>query len=123
MGYRFILRRLEYPTKAKIGGKIPVSMWWLNAGVAPVYREYPLALQLNSSQGSAVLTTHADVRRWLPGDAVVDETLTVPESLKPGAYRVRIAILDPRTGQPVIRLAIEGRQDDGWYDMGEILVE
>jgi hypothetical protein len=123
MGYRFILRRLEFPTKAKIGDKIPISMWWLNAGVAPVYREYPLALQLFSSQASAVLTTHADVRRWLPGDAVVDETLTVPESLKPGSYRFRIAILDPRTGQPVIRLAIEGRQDDGWYDMGEILVE
>jgi hypothetical protein len=36
---------------------------------------------------------------------------------------VRIALLDPRTEQPAIRLAIEGRQPDGWYDLGAITAE
>ncbi len=40
MGYRFVLRRLEYPRAVKAGQKMPMHMWWLNAGVAPVYREY-----------------------------------------------------------------------------------
>ena len=43
--------------------------------------------------------------------------------LKPGEYRLRVALLDRRTEQPAIRLAIEGRQPDGWYDVGGISIE
>ena len=64
-----------------------------------------------------------DVRKWLPGDAVFDGPLYVPEDLKSGKYRVRIAMLDARTGKPAIELAIEGRQPDGWYELGEINVQ
>jgi hypothetical protein len=123
MGYRFILRRLEYPRTVKAGRMMPVHMWWLNAGVAPVYRPYGLALQLRSANASAVIRTDAEVRKWLPGDAVFDGTVYVPEDLKPGSYRFCLALLDPRTEQPAIRLAIEGRQADGWYNLGEISVE
>lgn len=123
MGYRFMLRRLEYPAKVKAGRMMPVHMWWLNAGVAPVYREYWLALELRSSSGSAVIRADADVRKWLPGDAVYDGSVYVPDTLQPGAYRLRVALLDLRTGQPAIKLAIEGCQADGWYDLGEIQVE
>ena len=123
MGYRFVLRRLEYPKSVKAGMMMSVHMWWLNAGVAPVYREYWLAVELRSASGSAVIKLPVDVRKWLPGDAVSDGTLYVPEALKPGAYRFRVALLDPRTEQPAIKLAIEGRQPDGWYDLGEIVVQ
>jgi len=123
MGYRFILRRVEYPRSAKAGQMMPVHMWWLNAGVAPVYREYWLALQMQSSEGSTVIRIPVEVRRWLPGDAVFDGTLYVPEMLKPGTYKVRVAMLDPRTGTPAIRLAIQGRQPDGWYELGSLDVQ
>src|SRR5207245_9003376 len=36
MGYRFILRRLEYPKAVNAGSMMPIHMWWLNAGVAPI---------------------------------------------------------------------------------------
>jgi hypothetical protein len=35
---------------------------------------------------------------------------------------VRVAMLDPITRKPVIRLAMEGRQDDGWYQVSDIKV-
>ncbi len=108
MGYRFILRRLEYPPVVLAGTMQPVHMWWLNAGVAPVYRQYDLAMELRSAGGSAEIRLPVDVRKWLPGDAVFDGTIYIPESLKPGSYRLRVALLDPRTGQPAIKLAIEG---------------
>ena len=60
MGYRFILRRLEYPKEVRPGAMMPVSMWFLNAGVAPVYRNYILAVELSSSEGKR---GHQDVRR------------------------------------------------------------
>jgi hypothetical protein len=123
MGYRFVLRRVEYAKVVRAGEMMPIHMWWLNAGVAPVYRECTLAVEIHSNQGGAVLDTPEDVRKWLPGDAVYDGTVYVPQDLKPGTYRLRIGLLDPRTGEPAIRLAIQGRQPDGWYDLGEITIE
>jgi len=123
MGYRFVLRRLEYPKAITAGSMMPVHMWWLNAGVAPIYRDYWLAVQLQSGNKEAVLRVPADVKKWLPGDAVVDDSLYIPGDLAAGTYRLRVALLDPRTGNPAIRLAIEGRQPDGWYDLGSIVVE
>ncbi|MGB7549122.1 MAG: DUF4832 domain-containing protein [Terracidiphilus sp.] len=123
MGYRFILRRLEYPTHITLGSMMPVHMWWFNAGVAPIYQEYKLAVQLQSQDNQAVIQVPADVTKWLPGDSVVDESLYISSSLAPGKYRVRISLVDPVTGEPAIRLAIQGRQPDGWYDLGSIEVE
>jgi hypothetical protein len=123
MGYRFILRRLEYPQAVQAGRMEPVHMWWLNAGVAPVYRKYELALELRATSGSAEVMLPVDVRKWLPGDAVFDGTIYIPEGLKPGSYRLRVALLDPRTGQPAVKLAIEGLGADGWYDVAPIEVQ
>jgi hypothetical protein len=123
IGYRLILRRLEYPQAVRPGEMMPVSFWFLNAGVAPVYRKYILAVELYSREAEAVIDTPADVRHWLPGDAVFEGTLFVPQTLKPGSYRFRVGLLDPRTERPAIKLAIEGRQPDGWYDLGTIQVQ
>jgi hypothetical protein len=63
-----------------------------------------------------------DVRKWLPGDAVYDGSLYVPETLPEGTYDFRVAMLDPRSGKPAIRFAIEGREQDGWYNEGQIQI-
>lgn len=120
MGYRFILRRLEYPAEAKVGAEMPIHMWWLNAGVAPVYKEYWLAVELRSGSNSTILHIPVDTRKWLPGDAVVDQSMRIPRDLPSGAYHFRVALLDPKTGKPAISLAIQGRQPDGWYDLGSV---
>jgi hypothetical protein len=102
---------------------MPVHMWWLNAGVAPIYQEYSVAMQLKSAKNSAVIQVPVDIRKWQPGDAVYDGSLYIPENLPDDSYDVRIAMLDPFTGQPAIRFANEGRQDDGWYAMGSLTVK
>jgi Domain of unknown function (DUF4832)/Beta-galactosidase len=122
MGYRFILRRLEYPRVVNAGTMIPIHMWWLNAGVAPIYKEFQLAVQLRSPKSAATIAIPVDVRKWLPGDAVFDGTVYLPEDLAEGTYEFRVGMLDPRTGKPAIKFAVEGRQDDGWYNMGSMVV-
>ncbi|MGD0222140.1 MAG: DUF4832 domain-containing protein [Terriglobia bacterium] len=122
MGYRFILRRMEFSPVVAAGTMQMIHMWWLNAGVAPVYRQYDLAVELRSTGSSTQIRLPVDVRKWLPGDAVFDGAIYIPENLKPGSYRLRVALLDPRTGQPAIKLAIEGLQPDGWYDLAPIEV-
>jgi len=88
-----------------------------------VYSEYKLAVQLSGTSGRWMMTVPVDLRKWLPGDAVYDGSLYVDDHLTPDAYRIRVALLDPRTEQPAIKLAIEGRQPDGWYDLGEVRVQ
>ncbi len=119
LGYRFVLRRLVYPRAVKAGGMMAVSMLWNNVGVAPVYRDYRVAIQL----GDTVIPVPVDLRKWVPGDWLYEGNVPVSDALKPGNYRFRVGILDPRTGKPAIRLAIEGLQADGWYDLGQIVVE
>lgn len=123
MGYRFILRRLEYAKAVVAGTMMPVHMWWLNAGVAPVYARYDLAMELRSPQTSTVIRIPVDVRKWLPGDAVFDGTVYIPEQLVGGTYDVHVGMLDPRTEKPAIRFANEGRGEDGWYSMGSLTVK
>ena len=122
MGYRLLLRRLEYPKALVAGSMMPIHMWWLNAGVAPSYINYQLAIQLRSIRDNVVINVPADVREWLPGDAVYDGSLYVPDTLPEGTYDFRVAMLDPRSGKPAIRFAIAGRDPDGWYTEGQIRV-
>jgi hypothetical protein len=120
MGYRFVLRKFTYPAALKAGEKLAFTSWWENAGVAPCYRKFSLALRLKSEQESEILTTNADIRTWLPGDNLYDAAVTVPSDMPASEYDLQIAILDPRPNKPKIKLAISGRQPDGWYPLGKI---
>jgi len=84
-----------------------------------MYRPYILAVALHSSSGDTLLEIPTDVRKWLPGDIVVEENVPVPAGAA-DFNRIRVALLDPRTHKPAIRLGIAGRTEDGWYDLGSI---
>jgi hypothetical protein len=103
-------------------GQLAFTSWWENKGVAPCYRRFPLALRLKNPAGETLLVSDADIRTWLPGDIVYDSSLFLPLGVAEGEYDLEIALLDPRTRQPKVRLAIEGRQPDGWYRLGKISV-
>jgi hypothetical protein len=123
LGYRLVLRELEHDAVISFDGPLAVRMVWENVGVAPPYRDYEIALRLQGDCEPASLTgTDASVKGWLPGEKVrVDVACSVAESGPiPGAYDVALAVLDPRTNQP-IRLAIDGRDDDGWYPLSKVV--
>jgi hypothetical protein len=122
MGYRFVLRKFTYPASVARLGKLAFTTWWENKGVAPCYRRYPLALRLKNSGGATVLRTDADIRAWLPGDVVYDSAVFIPADQRAGEYELGVALLDPETGQPNVKLAIAGREPDGWYTLGKIRI-
>jgi Domain of unknown function (DUF4832) len=122
MGYRLVLKQISWPRSARAGSMIPVHMLWRNTGVAPPYRPWVPAIQLFSPEGSAVVRLPVDVRKWLPDDSVFDGSIHVPDKIAPKKYRVRVALLDPESGEPRVQLAIEGKKPDGWYELGWITV-
>jgi hypothetical protein len=122
MGYRFALRRAEWADAVRAGQALGLTTWWVNEGVAPIYQPFILAFRLRSPASSVILRTAVDLRKWLPGDAVFEDPLFVPQDLPAGSYELSVAMLDPFTLQPGIRLGIAGRGADGWYPMGNVRV-
>jgi len=123
MGYRFALRKFTYPATAKPEGKLEFTSWWENQGVAPCYRRFPFALRLKNAAHTEVLVTDADIRTWLPGDSLYDNAVFVPAELPAGEYELAVAIVDPQSREPKVKLAIAGVGPDGWYPMGKVNVK
>ncbi|HUV14812.1 MAG TPA: DUF4832 domain-containing protein [Acidobacteriota bacterium] len=122
MGYRFVLKKFSFSASVMPNGKLEFTSWWENQGVAPCYRKYRLALRLRRHESPTVLLTEADIRDWLPGDSLYDDAVFVPIDLLPGEYELDLALVDEVTLEPGVRLAIEGRRDDGWYPLGSLEV-
>jgi hypothetical protein len=123
MGYRFVLRKFSCPQTVKRNGKLPYETWWENKGVAPCYKHFALAIRLINNKDSITWLTDADIREWLPGDNIYDNSVFIPENFAPGDYAVQVGIVDPLSGQPKIQLAIEGKDESGWYALGKIKIE
>ena len=123
MGYRLVLRKLTYPARVQPGGALPFKTWWENKGVAPCYEDFALALRLVGEARTLVRLTDARVPAWLPGDILHDGRIFLPQDLPEGSYELQLGIVDRQTGEPKVRLAIEGRTRDGWYTLGPIRVE
>lgn len=123
MGYRLVLRRLEHPSAIGPGNELALSMAWENVGVAPLYREYPLAVQLVAGEKvAAQAELHANLKEWLPGEHQLSARVAIPADVTPGTYRIRLAFLDPRTKAPKLKLAIAGVDEEGWYWLSEVSV-
>ena len=122
MGYRFVLRRFSYPDEVRQNGKLHFKSWWDNKGVAPCYKDFALAIRLKSGGIETVLPTDANIKEWLPGDNLYDNAVFLPGDLPAGEYDVQIGIVDRWNYEPRVKLAIEGRGEDGWYPMGQIKI-
>jgi hypothetical protein len=120
MGYRFVLRKFTYPKEADQNSKMVFTSWWENKGVAPIYREYTLAIRLKGEKGNWILPTEANITGWLPGDIVYDDEVFIPLNIPSGKYELQIGIADCQSLVPKVNLAIEGRDNEGWYSLGQI---
>jgi hypothetical protein len=123
MGYRFVLRKFTYPSRVTPSGELAFTSWWENKGVAPCYNGFRLGLRLLSPTDKRLLVTKADLRSWLPGDNLYDSAVTIPSDTPAGSYTLQVGVLDERFDEPDVKLAIEGRRPDGWYDLGKITVQ
>ncbi|MDZ7374454.1 MAG: DUF4832 domain-containing protein [candidate division KSB1 bacterium] len=125
LGYRFVLRRALLNRSVKRGGKLGLVMMVQNKGVAPFYFRWPLVVYLINSKGEVALQreTAIDIREWLPGTRLAHDEIAIPEELPPGRYEIRVAIHDPAKGKPGVLFANAGKDQEGRYPLGIVLVE
>ena len=126
LGYRLVMRSLTHPAKVRAGDPMPITMAWENKGVAPPYHPFGLQVRMTppaeSTAEPVVLETSADVRTWLPGPSEVSESLSLPGSMPAGTWTIAVGITGT-PGVPMLNLAIEGRDAEGWYPVSAIEVE
>lgn len=126
IGYRLVLRRATYDATGRPGETMAVRLEWENVGVAPPYRDYRVALRLSPAnspeQGGLVSVSDIAIRGWLPGRTNMEATIQLPSAAARGACILAVALVDPLTKEPAVRLAIPGRRSDGWYPVGELSV-
>jgi hypothetical protein len=127
LGYRLVIRSVDHPATAHPGGELAVNIAWENVGVAPPYRDYRVALRLKSEDQKEatliVLVTDHSIRGWLPQTHNVHSLLRLPTSIPPGRYELAVGVVDPGTRVPAVRLAILGRDAEGWYPVSHARIE
>jgi hypothetical protein len=109
-----------------------------------MYRPYRIAWRATTPDGEVLLTRITDglASQFMPGEVDVftkefikdppelpngkpvklEQTYQFNEDIAAGSYVLSVAIVDAQTGKPAIRLANEGRGDDGWYTLGSVTV-
>jgi hypothetical protein len=125
IGYRLVLRRLEHPATIAAGQVLPLTMEWENVGCAPPYRDYLLAARLQPAAGGepVVLVTDTSAKGCLPGGHGMAVSVPLAQTTPAGECELSLALVDPVTHEPAIRLAIEGRAEDGWYPLSRLDIE
>jgi hypothetical protein len=49
-----------------------------------------------------------------------NSSIFIPADLPDGDHQLSIAVIDPATRKPAIKLAIRGMNADGWYNLGDV---
>jgi len=143
LGYRLVLNELTHPVEAEAGGKLNISTKWQNVGSAPCYQPYRVAYRLANTSGyRQVIVSSTTVNHWLPGSIElfdedffkmpkdlppgpvneVADNISLPADLPPGEYTLSVAVVGATTEEPVIKLGIAGRSQDGWYALSKLTV-
>lgn len=144
LGYRFVLEEVAHPARAGSGDRLAVRSRFRNVGSAPCYRPYRLAYRLVDAAGQRhVVVGPTTVRDWMPGSApafledfarnvheppdlppgppvTVNDEIKLPQDMATGECTLAIGIVGVDDETPVLRLAIEGRDPEGWYPVGKL---
>lgn len=125
VGYWFMPLRLK-TGEWQAGKPVSVELTMRNAGVAPAYQPYRTYLKLvhTATKAEHLLPLDVDARQWLPGQDVKSvASLTLPASVVPGTYALRLALRREATGQPAqpveLGLKESTRQADEFYQVAD----
>lgn len=115
LGYRFVLRKAVLPESIKADQLLNVTLSIANIGYASPYNPRPLQLILRNTKTGTVhaIPLLTDVRRLLPGQHQLRQSVKLPGELKAGQYELLLNFPDgyaSLANNPVysIRLANDG---------------
>lgn len=105
------------PVEIQRGQRPKILTWIDNVGVAPIYRPYRYAYRFRQAGREKVVQSRHDIRKWMPGHSWFNDFITVPGSLRKGSVKMDVGIVEAKTNEPKVKLAIEDARKDGWHPL------
>lgn len=119
LGYRFALRQVAIDQYVAQRAAFHFEAWIENVGVAPLYHNYALALRLRQGDQEVVTPLSCvNLHEWLPGDAWVEEDVTLSDAFRAGSLDLAVGLVHSKTNAPGVRFAVEEQDTDGWVPLG-----
>ncbi len=143
LGYRLVIREFKHRKQIRRGKPLVLTMKWQNVGSAPCYRPYRVAYRIKAENGYVrTFVGKLTVEKWMPGSVEVftkefmkappdlppgeivevRDSIVLPADIPAGTFSLAIGVVGERSTEPVLRLAIKGRGDDGWYPLSKLQV-
>lgn len=114
MGYRLFISQAELTGE---GAGTRLSLVWENAGIAPLYWDWPVEIYVLDGQGQIRETAAMDIElsHVLPGAEISASVLLETPGLEKedSGYRIAVGIIDPMTGQRALRLTMRAPWEQG----------
>jgi hypothetical protein len=122
LGFRLVLRKIDYEKMVNPGSSITIKLDWENLGIAPPYRDHCIALRLRDNQDDthAMLISDQSIKGWLPGPTKVDVEYSLPDDLLSGSYALELGLVFHNAPDRIVPIANQGKTEDGWYEVGNI---
>ncbi|MGN0355113.1 MAG: DUF4832 domain-containing protein [Muricoprocola sp.] len=101
--------------------KLNLELVWENAGIAPLYQDWPIYLELRDEEGKMVWSNvyESNLSSWTPGTHIFSCELTGAEKLPKGEYTLYAGIMDPWVGESTVTLDMAASEMDLNYELVE----
>lgn len=116
MGYTLGVRSCKI-WRTALSAALQAELTWENTGLAPLYADWSVALELRDETGQTVWSgrANASFSEWGPGRHSITLSLPGAGALPKGRYSFWLGIVDPLTDLPGVALQMETEQDGALY--------
>lgn len=125
-GYRLVVDKAEFNTEVAPGGTLKLDTLWTNDAMGRLWQKYKMKASLLNESGQEIYSyveNSFDPRNLLYGNIEnIRSEMKIPSSVKPGTYRLAVAITDD-SGKPAVKLGIEGNDGKDRYIIGKLNVK
>lgn len=124
LGYNLHLDRVAWPDRIWLDWPFSLAVVFTNSGSAPCYHRFPVQVALCDAGGTPAWTgiLDCDLHLALPGSLLTHTQVVTVSGVATGTYSLRVGVLDPRTGQPGVRLQSAGEDANLRIACGSVLL-
>ncbi len=114
LGYRIWIKSMTVK-ESRFSDTLEICLVWRNDGAAPMYFDWSVVLYVRNSPDQEYQTqkTGLSLSELLPGKEIQTVTDMPWKRAEKEQITIGIGIIDPDTGKPCVRLAMEGEYTDG----------
>lgn len=116
LGYRFWISSANLKTRKLKSSVAELSLVWENSGCAPIYWDWQVYIYVFDAENEilAEFPVEINLTELLPGTQIHTDTelaMLDIDKWKEEGMQIAVAIIDPMTGEPAVKLAMKGEEE------------